>query len=123
MELPSSIRVGAYDIEVQWWRPVYANDRERFGEFSQYEQAIRIDRGLKPQKLLDTVLHELNHAVYWIYGLKDEDEEERVVQVYATAWTQIWRDNPDFHEWVGKIAYKCNFKEFPKIREIRDASD
>ena len=108
MKLPKSIRVAAFDIEVQEWDTDYAALRNRFGEFSPSDQAIRVQATLKPQKLLDTTLHEISHAIYWAYGLEDEDKEERIVTTFATAWAQIWRDNPEFHKWVGETAKAAN---------------
>ena len=54
-------------------------------------------------KVLDTLLHELNHAVYWAYGMEDEDKEERIVGTMATAWAQIFRDNPEFVAWIAAV--------------------
>ena len=39
-------------------------------------------------------MHEINHAIFWAYCIQNEDKEERVVSTMATAWTQIFRDNP-----------------------------
>ena len=103
MNLPKSIRVAAFDIEIKSWDAHYGNDRGRFGEFSAGQQEIRIDQSLKPQKLLDTMFHELGHAIYWAYGMEDDDKEERIVSTFATAWTQIFRDNPDFRAWIDEV--------------------
>lgn len=108
VSLPSSIRVAAFDIEIRQWTAHDGDDRGCFGEFSARQQSIRVDESLKPQKLLDTTLHELNHAVWWAYNLDDEDKEERVVATYATAWVQIWRDNPEFLKWMNDMVRKAN---------------
>lgn len=51
--------------------------------------------------MVDTVLHEVTHAIYWAYVIEDKDEEERIVTTMARAWTQVWRDNPDLLGWLG----------------------
>jgi hypothetical protein len=45
----------------------------------------------------------MNHAVWKVWQLKDRrEDEERVVAVMASAWTQIFRDNPGFSKWIQK---------------------
>jgi hypothetical protein len=51
--------------------------------------------------IVDTVLHEINHAIFWAYLLRDNDDEERTVATIATGWTQVFRDNPALLAWIG----------------------
>lgn len=92
--LPRSVRVAAFDFDVIEWGVHAANASRRFGEFSSLEMLIRIDNSVAPMKVMDTMLHEINHAIYWAYGMDDADREERIVGTMATAWLQVWRDNP-----------------------------
>ncbi len=108
MKIPTSVRVSAFDIEIVEFTVHDGVDLERLGEFSAVQQRIRVDESLKPQKRLDTVLHEVNHAVYWAYNLDDDDEEERIVSTFATAWAQIYRDNPAFLQWVNETVEQAN---------------
>jgi len=78
-------------------------EAQRFGECSTYRQEIRVDTSLKPQKLLDTFLHEINHAIYWAYHLEDTDKEERTIGTMATAWAQIYRDNPRLLRFINLV--------------------
>lgn len=64
------------------------------------ESTIRLDGGMNPIKAVDTLLHEINHAIYWAYGINDDDKEERVVGTFATAWTQVFRDNPRLLQYI-----------------------
>ena len=108
MDLPPSVRVAAFDIKIEPWSGHDSDDQGKFGLFSARQQTVWVDSTLKPQKLLDTVLHELGHAIYWAYGIDDEDKEERIVGTFATAWAQILRDNPCYHEWLGHIVREAN---------------
>ena len=99
-ELPKKVKVAAFDIKVRTWGHREADALERFGQFSAVEGAIRINGELSPIKLIDTLLHEIGHAIYWAYGIEDEDKEERVVGTFATAWTQVYRDNPELLEFI-----------------------
>lgn len=101
--LPSSIRVAAFDVKVIDWDHLAAATHNKFGEWSCVECAIRIDSTVNPMKVLDTLLHEINHAIYWSYGMMDDDKEERIVGTMATAWAQIYRDNPHLTKWIANI--------------------
>jgi CobQ-like glutamine amidotransferase family enzyme len=93
------VKVGAVDIDV-FSLPF---DGEAFGDFNYLNMRIRVDENLKGTVLVDTVLHELNHAIWAIGNLKSEkEEEERVVAVMASYWTQILRDNPHLVKWIIK---------------------
>jgi len=91
------VKVGAVDIEI-FSLPF---DGESFGDFNYLNMRIRVDENLKGVVLVDTVKHELNHAIWAIYNLKPEkEEEERVCSIMATCWTQIERDNPHLVRWT-----------------------
>lgn len=92
--LPTSIRVAAYDVKITAWTGDEGTIRQRFGEWSGLSQEIRLDVTRDPVKQVDTLLHELNHAIYWAYGIEDEDNEERLCAILSTAYTQVFRDNP-----------------------------
>ena len=93
------VKVGAVDIDV-FSVPF---DGEAFGDFNYLLMRIRLDENLKGPVLVDTLIHELNHAVWAIGVLKTKDEEEeRVCSVMASMWTQIFRDIPKFMAWIKK---------------------
>ena len=93
------VKVGAVDIDV-FSLPF---DGEAFGDFKYLLMRIRLDEDLKGPVLVDTLIHELNHAVWAIGNLQTKDEEEeRVCSVMASMWTQIFRDNPEFIAWIEK---------------------
>ena len=93
------IKVGGLDINII---RVPLND-EMFGDFSYINSRIRIEEQLKGAVLVDTVKHELNHAIWAIGNLKDKkEEEERVCSVMASYQTQIDRDNLHYLKWTVK---------------------
>lgn len=67
------------------------------------EFVIRIQENI-PQttKALESLLHEISHAIWWVYRLNDDDKEERIVSVMGMAWTQVYRDNPWLIEWIAE---------------------
>ena len=66
------VKVGAVDI--QFFSLPF--DGESFGDFNYLTMRIRVDENLKGPPLVDTVKHELNHAIWSIYHLKTKKEEE-----------------------------------------------
>lgn len=100
MKLPEKVKVACFDVRIEAWHPVSAASRSCYGEFSSQELLIRVDEAPNGIKVVDTLIHEINHAIYWAYGLERGDEEERVVATLATAWTQVYRDSPDLLEFI-----------------------
>lgn len=102
LSLPDRIRVAGYDFTIQKWTPQQAQGAMRWGEFSSSEQIIRIQIEMPTRfKAVDTFLHEMAHAIFWSYGVQDEDKEERIVGLLGTAWMQVHRDNLWLAKWLG----------------------
>lgn len=101
--LPDTIRVGPFDMLILKMDEHRAAAEMKWGFFSSIEQVIAI-QGPMPtrQKAADTFIHEVNHAIWWAYGLEDEDKEERTVGTLATGWVQVYRDNAWLLGWLKK---------------------
>ena len=100
-DLPDRIKVCGFDIALVKWTHHQASGAARYGEFASIEQVIRLQRDMPTRfKAVDTLLHELGHAIYWAFNLHDDDKEERMVGTMATAWTGIFRDNPWLTKWI-----------------------
>lgn len=94
-----SVKVGPTDFSIEY---VPLND-EIFGDFSYINSRIRIEENLKGSALVDTVLHEILHAIWKLGQLKDKrEDEERAVAIMATYLTQVLRDNPKMLTWLKK---------------------
>ena len=94
-----SVKVGPTDFSIEY---VPLND-ELFGDFSYINSRIRIEENLKGSALVDTVLHEILHAIWKLGQLKDKrEDEERAVAIMATYLTQVLRDNPMMLTWLKK---------------------
>ena len=98
MNLPEYIKVGPYDISVRVISSELAARLKEDGDFD--GETIHIADGQRGPQLADTILHELLHAIYATFSLKDDDEEERIVSALATGLVGVLRDNPDFARWL-----------------------
>ena len=92
--LPKKIKIACFDIKIIDWNPLSASSCRKYGEFSSVESVIRVDFSGSKINSIDTLLHEINHAICWAYGMQDDDKEERIAGMFATGWTQVYRDNP-----------------------------
>jgi|TARA_R110000803_G_scaffold209119_1_gene278368 hypothetical protein len=94
-----SIKIGSTDYSIEY---VPLNE-ELFGDFSYFNSRIRIEQNLTGPPLVDTVLHEVLHAIWRLGQLKDKKEdEERAVAIMASYLTQVLRDNPALMPWLRK---------------------
>jgi hypothetical protein len=99
--LPRSISVGPFDFKIERLSAQRAMGQSRFGEFSGCEGHIAIQLDMPcAVKAAETFLHELGHAIFWTFGIEDEDKEERTVNLFSTGWTQVFRDNPWALDWM-----------------------
>lgn len=100
-KLPGFMRIGPYDMTLAPMSGLHTYARRSVGQFSARE--LRISYAAEaPSKIdaLDTLLHEINHAIFFAYRIYDEDKEERTVGTFATGWTQVYRDNPWLIDWI-----------------------
>jgi len=104
MKLPETICIGYQDIEVletdfpENEQGVYLSDKPQ----------IRIQQDLSPREYLNTVLHECLHAIFYVYGakslVKDEEEEEKLVNVLGNGLAEVFSRNPELVKWVAHHA-------------------
>jgi hypothetical protein len=99
--LPPYVRVGPYEFRLERWKLIEAAAASRWGECSSASLTIRVQEEFPhPIKAVDTVLHEIMHAVFWTYGIQDSDDHERTVGALGTALTALHRDNPWLAGWI-----------------------
>jgi hypothetical protein len=89
--LPSTVRIGAFDIAI---RKIPSEGYKYNGEYDDGDQEIRMNDGLATEhKEVNVFLHEVLHAVYDKYELRDTDAEEIIVRHFSHALLQFFRDN------------------------------
>lgn len=104
-DLPESIRVGPHDIRFAGLGA--ADARNNYGTFVPAEQEIRLQQAYASGSMaVDTVLHELVHAIFSVATVQVKQGEEHIVSVVATYLAQVIRDNPDFVIWLQQTVKK-----------------
>jgi hypothetical protein len=69
-------------------------------EFDPTEIHISGDLSLTP--FMETIWHELTHAIDDIAGIEDGAIEEDIADRHGKAWSQFWINNPRFQRWWTK---------------------
>lgn len=106
--LPDRVKVGPYSYRFSvedevWSDPCGEDEGERhrlYGQFRSFDQVIRVQRDYEcAGQAIDTVTHELLHAIWWAYHLGRKLPEEPAVTNIATGWTALLIDNPELDRW------------------------
>ena len=97
--LPKRLKILNLTYDLRWVDKQIESATDSHGFCDTSEQLIVVNAEQKPDALADTVLHELNHALFSAFAISGELTEERVVRLMATGLCTVLRDNPDFTKW------------------------
>lgn len=97
--LPKHLRIGNIKYDILIVRP-----SENYGR--QYGSGwIEVGEDQETGvRAIETVLHEITHAIYDAYVIRAGDDEERTVTTLAKGWAQVYHDNPALLRWMSKVA-------------------
>lgn len=93
MKLPESLIVGTRRVTITGMENWISNEFD--GLFVGQANEIKLNLNLQSHYLLEVLWHEIKHAIHAAYTLDDQDDEERIVSVTATAEIIVLRDNPE----------------------------
>lgn len=98
--LPSVIKIGYQDIRVC---EADFLDGEQ-GLYSADRSEIRLKQGIEGREALNTMLHEIMHAIVYSYGMKhsfkDDEHEEKIVNALGNGLTEALMRNQTLAKWV-----------------------
>lgn len=96
MKFPAKLKIGGFTWQVEENGDV-SNEGNIFGSTHTRTQKIFLEPGLTKQKLEQTLLHEVMHAVWWQSGLSkmsfDLNVEETIVHALSMGLYQVFCDN------------------------------
>ena len=95
---PDRVRLGYRTIKIEWAPPDAMG--EDLGSYQGVDRLIRVADGTLRAERGATLLHEIAHAIYDLYGLRAKDDEERVVEAFATGLSELITRNPDLIDWL-----------------------
>jgi hypothetical protein len=96
--LPESVRIGPHEYRID--RQSVFNGEGMLGTLDYKESAIRLKPHPTPSTLVDTLLHECVHAMWWQAGLERTGDKEPVAQMLGAGLTALFRDNPWLAGWI-----------------------
>lgn len=93
-----TVKIGPFVYEVIYSVHV-AHESDSFGSTHNNDQRIFLDPTRPPQMQLQTFLHEVFHAMFFVSSLtyrnKDKHTEEEVCQEISMILQQVMQDNPE----------------------------
>lgn len=102
MELPKQIKVLNLTYEIRWVDRQIETATDSHGFCDTSDQLIVVNGDQKRDAIADTILHEINHALFSALCITGELTEERIVRLMATGLCTVLRDNPSFTKWWTK---------------------
>lgn len=102
--LPEVIKVGAHDVAILV-RDKFLTTRDLLGQYDSNAQVVSLSDQLETStNVVETFIHEVNHAIYRLAALEDSDGEERIVLTMSLGQVALVKDNPWYSGWVSKYA-------------------
>ena len=98
--LPTTVKIGWCDYKIVEWDAREASAARRFGETCSITKIIRIDVIHGPPQTAETLLHEIMHAIYSIWTIGKDDDEERIVTLSTGGLATVMRDNASVFGWI-----------------------
>lgn len=105
MKIPSRIRVVNRTFAVRLMDNEAVRCSGSDGICDPIDDNIYLNTDQSESQVLETLLHEVGHAINVIVGINDDSTEEDFIRRSTPIWMSVWRDNPDLFslikEWVG----------------------
>lgn len=103
VKLPDTIDVSYHTLKLVLLEPDVALEvGDQQGSYASREQKIYLDKSIIEEggdKACSLLLHEIGHAIYYIFNLKDR-EEEPTVDSFANGYTEVLKRNPQLKRWI-----------------------
>jgi len=102
---PNKLKIGHLDYDIKWVGDDWIAESNRTGEINYVKQEIKIAETLKPEKLADTFLHEIIHAIITHFSRISTTPiaRELISEYCAAGLVMVWRDNPAAFEWWSSL--------------------
>lgn len=93
--LPEEIKIGCHVYQVRQIPTELADALNVSGRCHNHQGLIELTADLNRGQALEVLFHEILHAIFFVYVIKDEDKEERTVSILGTALACLFQDNPE----------------------------
>ncbi len=116
-DLPKKIKIGYADFNISFFnKPPKDGFVSNMGETWVQGHNIRINENQNYEECVNTIIHEILHAIsyMWYINFKTDSEEERIVSMFANALTTVFKDNPELIDWIKETFHTNDRKKREK---------
>lgn len=107
-KLPSRVRIGQTVYEVSTQKRKHSADASHWGFTSGQDATIVIDAEMPPALMRTTLVHEILHAIRYVFGgsfnpgkgTVYEEWEHYWIGLYEEPLVMVFRDNPELVEFL-----------------------
>ncbi len=104
-DMPARVKVGYMTFIIEPWKHGNTISTDRLGECDVAGQTIHVNTEMAPAKVANTLMHEICHAIYYVYGIAKQDaEEEHAVTMMANGLSGVLVDNPGLAEFLDQLS-------------------
>ncbi len=103
IKLPKKIKIGYADYKVINMKSDYADHDSKEGHCQNSHHIITIRVDDRPEsEVANTLLHEVLHAIWFMWGNGHAQEEETCVNTLSNGLMTCFRDNPELIEYFSE---------------------
>jgi hypothetical protein len=99
---PKRIKIGYLDFKLIPRSKKWSIKHKAVGMCLPEDGRIAFSTAQKRSEIVNTILHEMLHGVVYMFDINFRNlrEEEKVVRKMANGLHTVFKDNPEFLEWV-----------------------
>lgn len=97
--LPNKVKVGGVHYTFEEQKNLISIE-DSWGRIDFFNSHIRIDASLSDDRKMQTIIHELTHAIFLEAGYKEQDED--MINRVSIVLNQVLQDNPKIIEAIMK---------------------
>ncbi len=103
MPLPTSLKIGYKTFSVSSWKTQDARAANSVGICDTLNNVILLDVERVATDVVQTLIHEILHAVWFVGDVQDSDQEERVVSILSAQLAQVLADNAGLRDYLTEV--------------------
>lgn len=101
MRMPRSVVIGHRTWKIRPYPPAKADKAREDGACVYATTTLLVrNHNRSTVQRANTLLHEMEHAIWDEAGLTAGDSEEKIVSAVSNIRMQVFRDNPDVINWI-----------------------
>jgi hypothetical protein len=107
-KIPKRIKIGYSNFKIIPRSKHWGIRNKAYGMCEPEDAKIQYNNNLKKDELVNTILHEVIHGIVYMYDIpfKNMKDEESVVRKLANGLHTVFKDNPNFLEWIAQNSNK-----------------